>query len=101
MYINNGDNTFTDQTAASGFPMQARMSFCSAFFDFDSDGDQDLYVSNDKYSYENWLFENDGTSNFIDLSVDFSSNLLIDAMTMTIGHYNNDGFFDLYVTNDP
>ena len=101
LYINNGDNTFTDQTVASGFPMQARMSFCSAFFDFDNDGDQDLYVSNDKYSYENWLFENDGTGFFTDLSVDSSSNLLMDAMTTTVGDYNNDGFFDIYVTNNP
>ncbi len=99
LYVNNGNNTFTDQTVASGFPMQARMSFCSAFFDFDNDGDQDLYVSNDKYSYENWLFENDGTGFFTDLSVDSSSNLLIDAMTTTVGDYNNDGFFDIYVTN--
>ncbi|MGB5980783.1 MAG: FG-GAP-like repeat-containing protein [Nonlabens sp.] len=101
LYVNNGDNTFTDQTATSGISLQPRMSFCSAFFDFDNDGDQDLYVSNDKYAFENWLFQNDGTGNFTDLSVDSSSNLLIDAMSTTVGDYNNDGFFDIYVTNNP
>ena len=46
LYRNNGDGTFTDQTAASGtgFPSQEPMSLSVA--DFDHDGDLDIFMTN-------------------------------------------------------
>src|SRR6185436_5460516 len=83
LYINNGDGTFTDRTeeyglAFSGYSTQA------GFFDYDGDGDLDMYLLNssthgerrmgqpDRASAPNAasadrLYRNDG-SHFIDVS---------------------------------
>lgn len=45
LYINNGDLTFTDQTAAYGLSFKG-FSTQSLFFDYDNDGDLDMYLLN-------------------------------------------------------
>ena len=45
LYINNGDLTFTEQAEAYGLADTNR-SIASTFFDYDKDGDLDLYVAN-------------------------------------------------------
>ncbi len=95
----NDDGFFVDISATSGITLGNQLSFCSAFFDYDNDGDQDIYVSNDKYAQINRLFQNDGFGNFTDVSVISGAGIAIDAMSTTIGDYNNDGWFDIYITN--
>ena len=47
LYKNNGDGTFTDVTAAAGVAGPAsEWSTSTGFFDYDRDGDLDLYVAN-------------------------------------------------------
>ena len=47
LYRNNGDGTFTDVTATAGVAGgPAEWSTSTGFFDFDRDGDLDLYVTN-------------------------------------------------------
>lgn len=101
LYKNNGDNTFTDVSAQAGISSSGHMSFCSVFFDFNNDGWQDIYISNDKYNYANIMYMNNGNNTFTDYSESSLANISIDAMTTTVGDYNNDGWFDLYVTNTP
>ncbi|SDS53516.1 Por secretion system C-terminal sorting domain-containing protein [Formosa sp. Hel1_31_208] len=101
LYKNDGDGTFTDVTLQSGIDLNPAFSFCSAFLDINNDGYQDIYVSNDKLSYENKLYKNNGDGTFSDISVSSGTNVLIDAMSVTVGDYNADGFFDIYVTNNP
>nr|WP_321230432.1 FG-GAP-like repeat-containing protein [uncultured Psychroserpens sp.] len=101
LYENNGDNTFTDVSDSAGISNLGHMSFCSVFFDFNNDGWQDIYISNDKYDHANILYMNNGNSTFTDLSESSLTNVSIDAMSTTIGDYNNDGWFDIYVTNGP
>lgn len=92
--------TYTDQTIAAGIGNGVRLSFCSAFFDFDRDNDLDLYVANDKVSQENSLYMNLGGGTFVDVSIPTNTNIAINAMNTVISDYNNDGYFDIYVTND-
>ncbi|MEH6536260.1 MAG: FG-GAP-like repeat-containing protein [Psychroserpens sp.] len=101
LYKNNGDGTFTDVTLQAGIDLNPSFSFCSAFLDINNDGYQDIYVSNDKLSFENKLYKNNGDGTFADISGSSGTNILIDAMSVTVGDYNSDGFFDIYVTNNP
>ena len=98
LYLNNG-GTFTDITQNAGLLMENELSFCAAFFDYDNDGYQDIYVSNDKYTKANRLYRNKGDLTFEDVSETSGAGISIDAMSTTIGDYNDDGWFDIYVTN--
>ncbi|MFD2552142.1 FG-GAP-like repeat-containing protein [Bizionia sediminis] len=100
-FRNNGNNTFTDVTEEAGFDLNSHMTFCAAFFDFNNDGWQDLYLSSDKYFNQNFLYQNNGDGTFTDVSVPSNTGIIIDAMSTTIGDFNNDGWFDLYITNTP
>lgn len=99
LYKNNGDNTFTDVSVISGIADLTDFSFCSILFDYDNDNDLDIYVANDKYTTQNKLFQNNGFGVFTDVSVGSGTDLWIDAMTTAIGDPNNDGYFDIYVSN--
>jgi len=93
----NDSGTFTDITSSAGIILTNELSFCASFFDYNNDGFQDIYVSNDKSTTTNRLYENDGDGTFTDVSVASGAGIMIDAMTTTIGDYNNDGWFDIYV----
>ena len=100
-YIYDGNtSSYINVTVQSGTSNGSRLSFCSAFFDFDRDGDLDLYVANDKISQENTLYMNIGGASYVDVSIPSNTNIAINAMNTAIGDYNNDGQFDIYVTND-
>ncbi|MBT8394613.1 MAG: T9SS type A sorting domain-containing protein [Flavobacteriaceae bacterium] len=101
LYKNNGNGTFTDVSVTAGIDQTAVASFCSAFFDLNNDGYQDIYVSNDKPQNPNKLYKNDGDGTFTDISASSGTNIGIDAMTVTIGDFNNDSWFDIYVSNNP
>ncbi|QHI34790.1 hypothetical protein IMCC3317_01340 [Kordia antarctica] len=99
LYKNNGNGTFTNVSAAAGIDTGSHLSFCSAFFDYNNDGWQDIYMANDKVSTTNILYKNNGDGTFTDVSVASGTDLAIDAMSVTIADYNNDTWFDIYVTN--
>lgn len=101
LYKNNGDNTFTLANSEAGLLSTGYMSFCSAFLDYDSDGDQDIYVSNDKYTNRNLMYRNNGDGTFTEVAQGTGTDISIDAMTVTVGDVNNDGWLDMYITNDP
>lgn len=101
-YLYRNDNgTYVDITQTAGIIMTSELSFCAVFFDYNNDGYQDIYVSNDKPTYINRLYKNNGDGTFDDVSVSSGAGVYINAMTTTVGDYNNDGWFDIYVTNTP
>lgn len=78
-----------------------------AFFDYDNDGDQDLFLVN----AANWpdaaapgprptsaLFANDGLGRFTDVTAQSGLDLSLYGMGVAVGDYDNDGRSDLYVT---
>lgn len=99
LFRNNGDGSFTDVSVEAGIKTSSDMSFCAAFFDFNNDGFQDIYVSNDKPSFRNTLYKNNGDGTFSDVSEISGTDIGIDAMSVTIDDFNYDGWMDIYITN--
>ena len=102
-YINNGNGTFTDATEKSGFGSAENFySMGVVSFDYDNDADLDLFVAND--STPNSLYRNRGNGTFEDVGTMSGTAYNADgqeqgSMGVDFGDYNNDGWFDLIVTN--
>jgi len=102
LYRNRGDGTFEDVTRAAGVEDPEGRGLGVAFFDFDEDGDQDIFVAND--STPNYLYQNDGKGRFRDVAlvagVAFSMYGKAQAgMGTDVGDFDADGKLDVVVTN--
>jgi FG-GAP-like repeat/ASPIC and UnbV len=107
LFHNNGDGTFTDVTNQAGVAGgKTQLSTSALWFDYDRDGDLDLYVSNwEDYvqgtrDTRNWMYENLGGGKFLDVSE--TSGLADKGKTWTTVAIdaNNDSYLDLYLAND-
>jgi hypothetical protein len=102
-YRNNGDGTFEDATKEAG--LESAGDFYSmgvVSFDYDGDGDVDIYVAND--STPNALYRNKGDGTFEDVAALAGCAYNADgsvqgSMGVDFGDYDNDGLFDIIVTN--
>jgi hypothetical protein len=101
-YRNRGDGTFEDATAAAGFPADTGNGLGAIFGDFDKDGDQDLYVSNDMNPA--FLYENKGNGTFQEIGL-LSGTALSDqgqpeaGMGVDAGDVDGNGFPDIVKTH--
>ena len=117
LYVNNGDNTFTEKAAEYGIDCP-NISMQSTFFDYDMDGDLDLYVANypptsfvapvEYYHYmlENHpkydsdiLLRNDG-GKFTDVTEEAGLRNFGLSLGVVTSDINNDGYPDIFVSND-
>ncbi|TDB59851.1 FG-GAP-like repeat-containing protein [Arundinibacter roseus] len=122
LFINLGNNekgipTFKESAVQYGL-VDGGFSTHAAFFDFDRDGDLDMYLLNnsftpvDKLAYQNFrnmrdnlggdkLFRNDG-DHFTDVSSEAGiyGSLIGFGLGITIGDVNNDNWLDIYISND-
>ncbi|WNH10598.1 FG-GAP-like repeat-containing protein [Thalassobellus suaedae] len=97
-YKNNGNGTFTSVSSIFQGVVNNKLSYQSMPFDFNDDGWLDLYVANDYTTQTDDLFINDNGIGFTEQSASYGLNFSNNNMGIAIGDYNNDGFFDLYIT---
>ena len=117
LYINNGDGTFTERAAEYGLD-DAGNSVQATFFDYDNDGDLDVYIANyppTRFDAPNFVYEynmknvtdiqtdhlmrNDG-GKFTDVTNEAGVRSFGLTLSATVGDLNNDGWPDLYISND-
>ena len=124
LYRNNGDGTFTDITAAAGINNDL-WGIAAVYLDFDVDGDLDIFVVNylvyelsmpvttfkgivgygHPRSYEGTpdvLYRNNGDGTFTNIAETAGVINPTEGrgMAAVACDYDNDGFPDIYVTND-
>ncbi len=94
MYINDGDNTFTDCTSSMGVsgPTYSRGA-CAA--DYDNDGHLDLLVCNDGGNL--YLYHYIEEYGFSEVASSAGLTGFTYSVMATWGDYDNDGYLDLYV----
>ena len=97
LYKNNGDLTFTDITKESGATDEL-IAMGTMFIDFDNDNDLDLYLSHDALQ-ANILYQNDGFGHFTDVSQQSGVDYEGFGMGTEFADFNNDGYYDIYITN--
>lgn len=99
---NDGGGVFSDANEALPLDTRQRLGFTASFFDYDLDGDADLYVVNDKFG-GNVLWRNDGPGCdgvcWVDVSVPSGAGVEMEGMGLAVGDYDNDGDQDLFITN--
>ncbi|MDG2194081.1 MAG: FG-GAP-like repeat-containing protein [Polaribacter sp.] len=102
LFKNNGNGTFTDITEAAGFLKSDNCNNTSAaWFDFNNDGNLDIYISDYKSDCGNRLYKNLGDSTFIDVTASAGLDLTNKNTYMAFPFdVNEDGLMDLYVIND-
>ena len=71
----------------------------AAMFDYDNDGDLDVYVANG-HGFRNYLLENDGSGNFTDVSRRAGVNVETETHGVASADIDNDGDADLFAATD-
>jgi len=99
LFRNDGAGFFSDVTAIAGVGNGIQHSFQAIWFDCDEDGDEDLWVINDRDIYLNALYENLGDGTFVDIAQDVGAAQAISGMTATVGDHDNDGIMELFCTD--
>ncbi|WPR75498.1 VCBS repeat-containing protein [Algoriphagus sp. NG3] len=118
LFINQGDGTFTEEAEAYGLADQG-YSTHAVFFDYDKDGDLDVYLLNNSYqaigSFNKMqnerpkrdpvggdkLFRNDN-GKFVDVSEEAGiyGSIIGFGLGITIGDVNQDSWPDIFISND-
>lgn len=96
LFNNQGDGTFINATLSTKLG-DSGDTWCSIPIDANRDGWMDLYVVND-YGLSRFYLNHNGHY-FEEATSEFGLINSGNGMGATIGDYNNDGNFDIYITN--
>jgi len=115
LYINNKNNSFTESAKSYGLDYPG-FSTQAGFFDMDRDGDLDLYLVSQPMDQRKLqsatpeqrnsplnsdrLYQNNGNGKFIDITQKAGVVNRAHGLNVMAGDLNQDGWTDLYVTND-
>ncbi len=122
LLINNGDLTFSDKTEEYGLTFKG-FSTHASFFDYDNDGDLDMYLVNHSvhtrrsYGHASLRFQSDslagdrlyqneliprGKAHYKDVTIQAGilNSQIAYGLGVGISDVNLDGFLDIYVSND-
>ncbi len=119
LFINNGDGTFSEKAEEFGIADQG-FGTHGVFFDYDNDGDLDLYLLNNSYRAINSfnlqknereerdpagggdkLFQNqDGKFTDVSEEAGIYGSVIGFGLGIAVGDINKDGWQDIYVSND-
>lgn len=118
LLVNNGDLTFTERAADFGIDDDSN-SIQATFFDYDLDGDLDLFVANyplvplsqgnqfyqskmeeNLLNGSGHLYRNDRNEHFTDVTYEAGLQNFGLTLGLIASDFNNDGWTDLYLSND-
>src|ERR1044071_9016377 len=92
-----GPKAFIDASASLGDAGHSHGWGGLAVFDYDNDGNLDLYITNGP-GFANRLLKNDGQGNFTDVTDEAGVGLPADnCVACAVGDFNNDGWLDMLV----
>lgn len=108
LFFNNGDGTFRDGTAVlEATASTTGAGFQTAFFDYDMDGDLDIYLGNDYWGsrpepnvmWENKGLDASGQVTFENVSNRSNTGIPLNTMGIGIGDYDRDLDLDMALSN--
>jgi hypothetical protein len=104
LYLNNGNETFTDITNESGISLgNSYDRHGMTLGDYDNDGNLDLFIALGGASgnslLNSQLWKGDGTGTFINVT-DAAGIQLLGVRASNWIDYDNDGYLDLFVSSD-
>ena len=95
LFINHGDLHFTEESDARGIT-GTQYTYVAQFFDFDADGDADLFEGNDYGRNVVWDNQGDSFRRLEDHPLTRDAN---NTMGITIGDWDNTGAWSVYLSN--
>ncbi len=118
LFVNNQDNTFTERGEEFGVNVQKRSTH-SIFFDYDNDGDLDLYVLNHpvrdpsidrvtvdelmqikKYGRDAHVFLENQDGKYVDVTAKAGIEINCFGLGVAAADLDGNGYADLYISND-
>ncbi|MCC7429445.1 VCBS repeat-containing protein [bacterium] len=103
LFQNNGDGTFSNNTAYYGIG-DGGNGWGAAFLDFDNDGWLDIYVANsgNNVLYHNLLGQTPPPigPKFVNITTQANANSSSSSRAITCNDFDNDGFVDIYIANE-
>ncbi len=116
LYINNGNNTFSEKASEYGLADTGH-SVQAAFFDYDKDGDLDVYILTNttdetgpnvirpkrlkgEMVNTDRLYRNNGNNTFSNVSHEAGITIEGYGLGVSISDINTDGWPDIFVSND-
>ena len=106
LYLNLGNFKFRDATESAGLDLDDSWSTGVTVADVNADGLLDIYVTKELYDHQpdrrkNKLYINKGNAVFTEMALQYGVADTERSRHATFLDYNNDGYLDLFVLNQP